>query len=318
LRLQDFYARLVEEGIRRDPRGKEGVRNYLKNVKIRLDSLPANEKKFFDREKLTNPFSDTRILYGSPSEKIKAVMVGIDIETEEVLLADALRKKGRRVDLLLSHHPEGFARPSLHEVMDVQLDLLEAAGVSVKKAKKMLDERKQEVMRKTLPANTMRTIDAARLLDIPLICAHTVADNFVWEYITRLIRENKPKTVGDIIDMISDEPEYKYAASNNTGPKLLLGRPSNRCGKVIVEMTGGTEGSKKIFPELIKAGVKTIVGMHISEEHFKKAKKYALNILIAGHISSDTLGVNLLLDAVGRGNELSIIPCSGFKRFVRR
>lgn len=317
MKLRDIYNSIVEEGIRHDPRGKTGVRDYLKKLRKEYELLSPKQKKIFDKEKLTNPFSDTRILYGDPDGDIKNVMVGIDIETEEVLLADILRRRGKRTDLLLSHHPEGFARSIFYEVMNVQLDLLKEVGVPARRAKELLDERMDEVMRKVLSANTMRPVDAARLLGIPFMCAHTAADNFASEYVKRLIDRERPKTVQDIIDILLREPEYKYAISTNAGPKLILGKPTNRCGKVLVEMTGGTEGSKKIFQELVKTGVKTMVGMHMSEEHFKKAKKYSLNILIAGHISSDTLGINLLLDAIDRKGKLNIISCSGFKR-VRR
>jgi len=59
--------------------------------------------------------------------------------------------------------------------------------------------------------------------------------------------------------------------------------------------------------------VGTIVGMHMSQEHLKNAEKYNINVDIAGHIPSDNLGVNLLLDKWkvilrSRYN----IPCSGF------
>lgn len=318
MKLRDIYDSIIGEGTKHDPRGKDGVRDYLRKIKKEYDQLSSGQRRAFDKEKLANPFSDSRILYGRPNQNIGMAMVGIDVETQEVLLADSLRRKGRRIDLLISHHPEGFARSIFYEVMNVQLDILKEAGVSGKKAKKLLDERMAEVMRKVLSANTMRPVDAARLLDIPLICAHTPADNFASEYINRLIERGRPKTVQDIMDMLMKEPEYQYAVSINAGPKLILGEPANRCGKVMVEMTGGTEGSKKIFPELVKAGVKTIIGMHMSEEHYKKARKHSLNVLIAGHISSDNLGLNLLLDAISRKSELKIIPCSGFKRVRRR
>lgn len=318
MRLRDIYNSIIEEGIRHDPRGKTGVRDYLDKVKKEYEQLPPGGKRVFDKEKLTNPFSDTRILYGKPHLDVKNIMVGIDIETEEVLLADRLRKKGRKIDLVLSHHPEGFARSIFYEVMNVQLDLLKEAGISAKKTKSLLDERMAEVMRKVLAVNAMRPVDAARLLGMPLMCAHTAADNFASEYVKGLLDRKKPKTVQDIMELLLEEPEYQYAVSTNAGPKLILGKPANRCGRVMVEMTGGTEGSKKIFSELVKAGIRTIVGMHMSEEHFKKARKYSLNILIAGHISSDSLGLNLLLDAIDRKSELKIIPCSGFKRVVRR
>jgi hypothetical protein len=39
--------------------------------------------------------------------------------------------------------------------------------------------------------------------------------------------------------------------------------------------------------------------------------------VIAGHIASDTLGLNLLLDAVGRRGGFEVLECSGFKRVPR-
>ena len=317
MKLTDIYKSIIEQGIKHDPRGANGVKNYLSKVKKEYNKLSAKEKQDFDNEKLTNPYSDTRLLYGTGNKEVKNILVGIDMETPELLLAEALRRKGKKIDLVLSHHPQGFARSIFHEVMNVQLDILKSLGLPEKKVKKLLDERMSEVMRKGLAANAMRPLDCARLLDIPFMCAHTVADNCVAGYLTKLFKNKKPSTVGDIIELLLKEPEYKYAVSTNAGPKLLLGKPSNRCGKIALEMTGGTEGSKKIFPDLVKAGVKTIVGMHMSEEHYKKAKKHSINVLIAGHISSDNLGINLLLDAVDKKKKLNIIECSGFKRIRR-
>ena len=307
----------MAEGIKRDPRGEKGVKDFLLSVKKEYGNLSHEDKKVFDRERLLNPYSDSRILYGDPSKDIKNVLAGIDMETQEILLAETLKKRGKRIDLILSHHPEGFALSALHNVMSIQLDILEDAGVSRKKAKEMLDERIEEVSRKMHPANVMRPVNTAELLGIPFMCTHTVADNCVSAYLNSLISKNKPKTVQDIIELISKEPEYKYAITTGTGPRMILGKASNPCGKVIVEMTGGTGGSKKIFPELVKAGVKTIIGMHMSEENFKKAKKHKLNILIAGHISSDSLGMNLLLGAIDPKRQLNIIPCSGYIKVKR-
>ena len=42
--------------------------------------------------------------------------------------------------------------------------------------------------------------------------------------------------------------------------------------------------------------VGTLVGMHYSEGHRKRAEELKLNLVIAGHISSDVLGMNLILD----------------------
>ena len=82
-------------------------------------------------------------------------------------------------------------------------------------------------------------------------------------------------------------------------------------------MTEGTEGPRDVFDKLYKAGVRTLVCMHLSEEHFKKVKDTHLNVVIAGHISSDTLGLNLLLDRVDQEEPLDVMECSGFKRIKR-
>jgi hypothetical protein len=42
-----------------------------------------------------------------------------------------------------------------------------------------------------------------------------------------------------------------------------------------------------------------------------------LNVVIAGHISSDNLGLNLLLDRIEKEESLQIIGCSGFNRIKR-
>ena len=62
----------------------------------------------------------------------------------------------------------------------------------------------------------------------------------------------------------------------------------------------------------------TIIAMHLSEEHFRKVKAERINVIIAGHIGSDTLGLNLLLDKLSKRQEFDIIECSGFRRIKRR
>jgi len=70
-------------------------------------------------------------------------------------------------------------------------------------------------------------------------------------------------------------------------------------------MTGGTEGSKDIFQSVALSGINTIVAMHLSEEHRKEAEKNHINVIIAGHIASDTVGLNLLLDRVTEGENIT-------------
>src|SRR3989338_8420390 len=80
-------------GIDADPRGKKGVERHLARQKKILSELPKNKKQDFDRENLTNPYADSRILIGDKKAQVKKVMAGIDFETGEVVLAGRLNIK---------------------------------------------------------------------------------------------------------------------------------------------------------------------------------------------------------------------------------
>jgi hypothetical protein len=124
--------------------------------------------------------------------------------------------------------------------------------------------------------------------------------------------------MGAMINMLESIPEYADGMKAGIGPKLLIGDKKKAAGKVYVDMTGGTEGSNRIFGRLSQLGIGTVVGMHFSEEHFKAAKSEQVNVIIAGHVPSDNVGINLMLDEVSKKEDLNIIPCSGFVRHSRR
>ena len=111
--------------------------------------------------------------------------------------------------------------------------------------------------------------------------------------------------------------EYKMAVKMGSGPRVFAGSPENRAGKIaLTELTGGTEGSPKLFEKIADAGIGTVVGMHISEDHKKEADSANLNVVIAGHMSSDSIGMNLILDELEKKN-IEIVPCSGLLRVSR-
>ncbi|MCG6551424.1 MAG: hypothetical protein L7F77_03785 [Candidatus Magnetominusculus sp. LBB02] len=315
--LSEVYKRAVKYGIEHDLRGNEAVVRHLEDRKIQFDGLKDKEKEFFDQESLSNPYADTRILNCTGTEEITAALVGIDIETPEILLADNLRSKGKRVDAIIAHHPEGMPYTNLHDVMSMQADILMAAGVPINVAEGLMEGRISEVKRKLMPVNTSRAVDAARLLEFPFMCVHTPADNMVASYLQGLFDKNRPYALTNILDMLMEIEEYKDAAKASCPPNILLGAPQRKAGKIFVDMTGGTEGAKDLFQVFSSSGINTIVGMHLSEEHKKEAEKYHINVVIAGHISSDNLGMNLLFDRIFEGSAVVLTGCSGFKRISR-
>ncbi len=316
MNIKEIYEGAYRRGMEVDPRGMDEVRAELEKTKKDYDEMSEKDKARFDAERLVNPYADTRILYGDPEKEVRRVIVGIDMEVGEVLLADRLGEKGRPIDLMIAHHPEGRAMANLHAVMDMQAGIMNRYGVPINIAEGIMADRISEVRRRIMPANHMRAVDAARLLDIPFICMHTPADNSVVTFLQALFDEKNPRYVSDIIDILSEIPEYENAAREVMSPEVVSGGRKRKAGKVFVDMTGGTGGSKKAFENLADAGVGTVVGMHISEDHRKEAEKNHINVVIAGHMASDTLGMNLLFDNI-LPPDIEIIETAGFRRVVR-
>ena len=317
MKIKDIYFKAVKRGMALDPRGSAEVAEDLKAAKKEFEGLSDKKKKWFDKERLTNPYSDTRILHGDPETEVKRILLGIDMEVGEVLLADRLRERGEGVDLIVAHHPEGQAMAALYDVMGMQSGILLKHGVPINVAEDLMGERIKEVQRRLKPINHTRAVDAARLLDIPFMCMHTPTDNAVTTYLQKIFDEKKPRYVSDILDALNDIPEYEGAREETVAPGLVVGSEKRRAGDIFVDMTGGTGGSKKIYESLSKAGVGTVVGMHIGEEHRKEAEKHHVNVVLAGHISSDSLGINLLLDDI-LDPGVEVVPCSGFRRISRK
>ncbi len=319
MNLGQFYRKCIDAGIQADPRGKAGISRYLRAEKKRYESLEDFEKESYDPERLKNPYTDVRILNGDENTTVKVMMVGIDAFQPELLVADRLRAKKKNVDVVLTHHPAGFGIKRLPEVLDIQTEQWIAFGVPAHIAQGLNDERLEEVVRRFHVMNSDAAVDAARLLDIPYMCSHTAADNCVFEYLQRKMDKAKPELMSDVIEVLHEEPEYRHQARLQAPPMLVTGKKTARCGKVFIKMTGGVMPKEQALEELSRSGISTLVCMHMTEEGIVAAKKAKLNVVIAGHMASDTMGMNLMLDkALPRGDEVEIVECAGFKRFDRR
>lgn len=316
MKLVDIYKTAVDFGIKNDPRGAKGVKEFLERSKKEHEALSGWEKKYYDKERLENPFSDTRILYGNPDTEVKVVAAGVDMEGPELLLLDRLREKGKRVDLCIAHHPEGRALAALADVMGLQADVWAKFGVPVNIGDALISERMAEIRRAFMPQNHQRPVQMARLLDLPYMCIHTPADNLVYSYLTKLLGKEKSKTLADVIELLLSEDEYRLAASLGMGPAITVGKKNSRAGTVMVDMTGGTEGPEAMVEKLAQAGVGTLVCMHMSDKARKEAEKQHVNVVVAGHIASDSIGINLFLDQLEKKG-VKAFTISGVERFCR-
>ncbi len=317
MRLKEIQELFIREGVKADPRGRKAVAEQLARLKAQYRKLPPKQKPFFDRELLTNPYGDSRLLNGDGELEIRRILIGIDIDVGELLLAEQLRQRGEPVDLVISHHPKGKGLASLGDVMSLQTDMLRQLGFTDKVAEDLMKKRIDKVTRSLHSGNHARVVDAARLLDIPFMCCHTAADNHVVDYLNRTIKAKHPATLQGVVDMLMKEPEYRQAAEEKRGPCILNGGPKDKAGKIFVDMTGGTEGSEDVFARMSQVGISTLLCMHLSERHLSRVKNEFINVVNAGHMASDSLGMNLLLDKLEKKEKLEILDVSGFRRFRR-
>lgn len=303
-----------------DVRGKKRLEKILKKQADRYKKLEGKEKEIADEERTWNPYSDSRIINGTGEEEIQRMMVGIDIETPEMLLADRLREKGEKIDCILIHHPEGRGLADLEKVMPLQVDLLASLGVPVNHAEAQLRPRMDRIWRAIHADNLFRSERAAELLGIPAFTCHTVTDNLVWRFMEKEISSKQFEDLGEVINAIMEIPEYKYYAKKGNPPIIVNGSPSSRPGKIAAsEFTGGTNGPEEFLEEQSRAGVGTILSMHVTEKTLDEAKKHHVNMIQCSHMASDAIGINLLLDILSKEEKkLDVLPVSGFIRVKRK
>ncbi len=319
MKLSSLFKHAIDFGIAADPRGKAAIEKMLKKQKDRQKKLEGKEKELFDEERTWNPYSDSRIINGSGDEDVTHLMVGVDIETPEVILADRLREKGKKIDALFIHHPEGRALADLEKVMPLQVDILAQTGVPVNHSEAMLRPRMDKIWRSIHADNLFRTERAAELLNIPAFCCHTPTDNLVWEFMEKHICKKEYDSLQDIINAILDIPEYKKYALKGNPPIIAVGSGSNRPGKIYAtEFTGGTNGPEEFAELQSRAGVGTILSMHVPEKMVEEAKKHNINMIQCSHMASDSLGINLMLDKLSKlEKKLTVLEASGFVRVKR-
>lgn len=287
MKIEEIYELCIEAGKCRDPRGAGNFE-----------------------------YPDSSIVYGDKAKTVKTILVGIDITPAEVTLASHLRARGVGIDMILSHHPHGSGSGRYAEAMGMQVDLLRMIGFSDKSARAAVRKSVGKVTRSLYSRNIESTVQLCKILDIPLVCIHTPADNMAWDYISSVV--GGCTYLNEIIEVLRQIPEYEYFTGLGMPPVIIRGSSGSKRGKFWVDMTGVHPLPDVALRDICEHKIKTIVAMHLFEETYKIIRKLPLNYILAGHLPSDSLGFNLMLDELQGGSVgFKIIPCGGFIRIDR-
>jgi putative NIF3 family GTP cyclohydrolase 1 type 2 len=227
---------------------------------------------------------------------IRKILFGIDAGVPELLLA-----KQMRCDAVISHHPQGgTAILNFHKMFERHVELMIKAGVPKKEAEQAVRKKRDALEVENHARNYDHNVSIARLLKMPYMNIHAPLDEIGRQRMTKQVKlatdKNPNATVGDIVASLQNLSEFKNA---QTAIKIRLGKPSNEAGKVVVSHAAGTNGGYEVAKTYFKYGVGTLIYIHVSSSDLEHLRADGMkNLIVTGHISSDSVGINPFLAAL--------------------
>ncbi len=223
--------------------------------------------------------------------KIRKALVAIDVGVGELMLARELGCDG-----VIAHHPAGgTARLEGYKVFRRHIDQMKEVGVPAEAAEEAVKNKYNQLEIQRHPDNYDQTTSAAKKLRMPLISIHSPCDEIGRGIILNEVRKlDGGATVGDLVARINRLPEFRRA---KTEIQVRLGSPKNKAGKIAISHAAYTNGGYDIARAYFQHGIGTVSYIHISDTDLSRLVTDGVgNLIELGHIASDWLGLNPLLE----------------------
>ena len=111
---------------------------------------------------LDKPPADAAVIV--PGENIKKVLVGIDMNTQELVLA-----KMMGFDCVVGHHPRNIDVKGMTNVFRDQMYTMHKAGIPLNEAQKLIEKQAADMDAASHAFNFNRNASAAEILHMPFI-----------------------------------------------------------------------------------------------------------------------------------------------------
>lgn len=232
-------------------------------------------------------------VYLEADDDVRRVLFGVDVDVGELLYA---REAG--YDAVVAHHPLGeHARMDFDRVVWRQVEQMTAEGVDRDAAEAAVRVRLAPGHRRDHTGNYNRVVDTGRLIGVPFCNVHLACDLIGRQAIVDLLRrrDHPGATVGEMLGWLDEFPEMEAAL---TRPEVWLGDAAAPLGRWTVAMAGGTNGGHPVFREYFRAGVDTILAMHIAEDDLQRLRAEARpgqSLVVTGHMATDSIGINRVI-----------------------
>ena len=242
-------------------------------------------------------------------QNLKRALIGIDLDAAELFYA-----KNAGYDVVISHHPKGGdSTLNFPKVLDRHVEMMIENGVPQSVAEDTMRDFIFDAKCRAQINNYDHAPSLARLIDMPYMNIHLALDEIgrqmMHESVDKLTADS---SVSDLVEQFkSDMGEFRNA---KTDIDIRVGSPSNKIGKVVVAHACGTNGGYGVAKAYYDHGVDTVIYIHCIGPESRKLKEefesQGKNLIITGHISSDSLGINPFIDAL-RERGLEVTPVSG-------
>ncbi len=244
-----------------------------------------------------------------PGENISNVLYGIDIGVAELLFA-----KEHNFDCVIAHHPVGLVNH--FQVFQRHLDQLMSKGVSKEKAQKIVDKKILGFKFGSHAGNYDAVPSFARLIGIPFLNVHCPSDELGRRLITssieELVKMNENPLLNEVITHL--EKSFSEFRGAKTKIEIAKGESENHLGDWIFSHGALTNGGFDIADCYYQHGIDTLIYIHIAPtELFQILKLDHGQLLITGHLTSDSIGINPFLDRLEE-NDVRITAIGGLIR----
>jgi len=248
-----------------------------------------------------------------PADDVGTALVGVDLESPEVQLA---HREG--YDLALAHHPTGGeARLGFGEVLDRQVGFMTDHGVDRERAEEAVADLRRNTAHSAHASNYRHDPSVAELLGQPYMNVHLAPDEVGRRAFVEVVESlDDGATVGEFKSALAEElPALRDA---RTDVETRVGSDDSALGEVAVHHAAGTNGGASVASAYFDAGVDTVVYIHVGGSdtaELREAYGGAKNLVVTGHLASDAVGLNALVDELeARGVDCTTISGCGIGR----
>jgi len=313
MQLERMFRKMIDVGWKAEWRDQATLEAQLVQRRAEYEALTGYEKKYYDLERLKNPFGCSRICSGAPDLDVRGMMVDINCTMSGILYAERLRERGRRIDTFFAHHgipPSGDLYP---DITGTHYQVLVDYGVPELEARRIVDRTIQDYTLRmgNEPAGFERHTDMA------LFNVHNPIDNLFGLRTARQIAREQPETIAELIELLLTMEEFVIDARYNVLPEIAVGTPGSKVGHVYLDVLGGICLNDAELTALLATGkVNTVVRLAYNN-CIRVCREAGVNLVMLPHNAHDNVGINLMLDQVLAEEPIDIIPVDGFYRVQR-